>query len=402
MPSLSTLRARASAWLSLGDRRVYVTQVGVVLIVITLLNLGFIHQRALREIAAQHKLPRVVRGWDGFAWYAWVLAAPVMLVLIRRFPLTPETVRRNLWRLLAGNAAVYVAVTNVRYLFRILPNVWLPDAADLPITWDSYWHTTSTLLPLDFLTYAGFFAASVAIDNHLNDRRRANEMQRLQLKAARLQSELARAKLATLRGQLHPHFLFNSFNAIAMLVRQRKLEPAVETITQLSGLLRLAIDHIDQPELLLAQEIDFIGHYLDIERIRFGGKLQTRLRIDGEALTCVVPGLLLQPLVENAIKHGISQRVAPGMVEIEARREGDRLCVTVLNDGPEIEVLTKRRTNGIGLENTRRRLRHMYQRDFSLEMEHRADGRTALRVSFPWRRAFTPAPEVSLPEEAYT
>jgi len=165
-------------------------------------------------------------------------------------------------------------VAHVRYFLRGLPDLiwdehhtWLPDI-------DSYTYNTFAMLPLDFLTYSGFFAVSFSVDYYFKHRQRTEEALQLQLRTAQLQSDLARAELAALRGQLHPHFLFNSFNALATLVRQQKNEAAVEIIAQLSALLRLAIDRSGLQEIPLHQEIDFIQRYLDIEHVRFGDKLR--------------------------------------------------------------------------------------------------------------------------------
>jgi signal transduction histidine kinase len=401
-PNRPKILARLSAWFTAEERYIFKVQLALIFAIITLLNVGFYRQRELWKIGVRQNLQSIVLGWDGLAWYVWAGAAPVMLILIRRYPLTRETLRRNLWRLTAGNLAIYLVVTNARYLFRILPNIWLPDSADLPIDWATYLHTILILLPIDFLAYSGFFATSFAIDYYFKHRQRVEEVQALQLESARLHSELVQAQLATLRGQLQPHFLFNSFNAIAMLVRQRQNDFAVETIAQLSGLLRMAIDNIDQPELSLEQELQFVACYLDVERVRFGDKLRTELETEPEALGCIVPGLVLQPLVENAIKHGISQRVAPGTVRVEVTRRGPRLDITVINDGPDSATVAKPgRSPGIGLSNTRSRLGHLYGDDFRLEMERISGGRMAVRLELPWRVSSVQVPAVQ-PEAVLT
>jgi len=401
LPTRPSLYSRFAAWFADEESGVYRVQIVMVLVIITLLNIGFIRQREVREIAARHNLHSVVRGWDGLAWYAWAGVAPVMLMLIRRFPLAREMLWRNLGRLLAGSVLIFLAVTNARYLLRILPNVWLPDEADLPIDWATYKHTMSVLLPLDFLTYSGFFAASFAVDYYFKYRQRAEEVQRLQLESAQLQYELAQSQLAALRGQLHPHFLFNTFNAIAVLVRQRKNDSAVETIAQLSTLLRMAVDNVNQPVMRLERELEFIRCYLEVERIRFGDKLQKELVVEPEALGCVVPGLLLQPLVENAIKHGISQRVSPGLVRVEIGRRNDRLAIAVINDGPEMpRAANPGVAGGVGLGNTRRRLGHVYGTDFRLDLERISARRFAVYLDLPWGVSAPRTPAARQPMEA--
>ena len=217
-----------------------------------------------------------------------------------------------------GSLLLYLVVAHVRYLCRILPDLVLMPAGHILPDAGSYAYNTFAMLPLDFLTCFGFLGVSFSIDYYFKLRQRTEEAILLQLKAAQLQSDLARAELAALRGQLHPHFLFNSFNALATLVRQRKNDAAVEIIAQLSALLRLAIDQTGLQETPLEQELDFIRRYLEIEHVRFGDKLRVDFAIDPAALEVMVPNIILQPLVENAIKHGISLRITPGLIRVVA------------------------------------------------------------------------------------
>ena len=243
------------------------------------------------------------------------------------------------------------------------------------------------MTPLDFVTCSSIFALTLAIDYYFRNLRRNEETLRLELRSAQLESDLAQAELRALRGQLHPHFLFNSFNAVTTLLRQRRNESAVEVIAQLSMLLRLAIDRTGTREFPLETEIDFVRRYLEVERIRFGEKLQLQFAVEEEALRGIVPNLLLQPLVENAIKHGISLRTRPGVIRLAARRTGDRLIMEIENDGPDAAMGQEPRTasSGIGLANTRTRLEKIYPNDYRLDMAPRADGGMRIEVSLPWR-----------------
>lgn len=370
-------------------------QVPLFLAVSTLLSVGYYAQRALRAAAERDHVQIILRGWDGFAWFAWLLAAPVILMLIRRFPLTRGRLTRSITGLVAGSMVLYFCVTNLRFLLRVLPNMWLPPSDDVPVDWSNYTVTLLVLMPLDFLTYGAFFAASLAINYYIKFRQRAEEALQLELHTAQLQSDLARAELTALRGQLHPHFLFNSFNAVVSLVRQRRNDAAVEVIAQLSALLRLAIDRTGQQELSLDDEMDFIRRYLEIEQVRFGEKLQTRFDCDPEALSAAVPNLLLQPLVENAIKHGISRRTRPGAVGVSALRAGERLVLEITDDGPDAEgemMTAPAKKSGIGLTNTRARLDKLYGSDYRLDIRSRAGGGTQVRLDLPWRPMPLPKP----------
>ncbi len=354
-----------------------------------LLSVGYYGQRELRAMVEREHVQLLLQGWDGFAWFVWLLAAPAMLILIRRFPLQRGRIRQSLTGLVLGSGAIYLVVSNLRFLLRILPNLWLPAAADLPVDWSHYAVSMLFLMPMDFLTYCGFFAASFGIVYHFKYRQRGEEALQLQLRTAQLESDLARAELSVLRGQLHPHFLFNSFNAVASLVRQKRNDSAVEIIAQLSALLRLAIERTGRQELPLEEEIDFIRRYLEIEQVRFGEKLRLDFSLDPAALDAAVPNLVLQPLVENAIKHGISRRTRPGTVRLAVRRVEGRLQLEVVDDGPDGSPVEREagehRPGGIGLSNTRARLEKIYGTDYHMEMTPRPEGGMRVFLDLPWR-----------------
>ncbi|MES1194954.1 MAG: histidine kinase, partial [Opitutus sp.] len=204
------------------DRKVYEIQLLLLFALSTLLYLGFPGTREWRRIAEEEQMQTIIRGWDSLAWYTWLAAAPVMLLLIRRYPLSHGQIRQNLGRILIGSVLIYLVVTHVRYALRVAPELLGHQSKTWVWDVDTYAYNTFAMLPLDFLTYCGFFAVSFSVDYYFKHRQRSEEAVQLQLRTAQLQSALARAELAALRGQLHPHFLFNSFNALATLVRQQK------------------------------------------------------------------------------------------------------------------------------------------------------------------------------------
>ena len=373
------------------DRRVYKVQLMLLFILSTLLYLGFPGTREWRRVAEDNQMQTIIRGWDGLSWYTWLAAAPFMLRLVQRFPLMRGWRAVDLVPLAAGCFAIYLVVTHLRYALRIFADSLGVDLWAKLTDFDTYAYNTFAMLPLDFLTFSGFIAVSFAVDAYYKRRHDAQQATQLQLRAAELQSDLARAELAALRGQLHPHFLFNSFNALATLVRQGRNIEAVEIIAQLSALLRLAIDRSGLQEIPLEQEMDFIRRYLDIEQMRFGEKLRVAFVLEPAALGAAVANIVLQPLVENAIKHGISLRTTPGTVRVSAGRTGDRLQVEITNDGPEDPASVRRapagRKPGIGLANIRAQLDNLYGTDYRLELTTQPSGETIVTLNLPWRQA---------------
>jgi LytS/YehU family sensor histidine kinase len=203
------------------------------------------------------------------------------------------------------------------------------------------------------LTYWALFAIRQALHFHAEKTRR-------DIEANRLAAELAQSRLLALKSQLQPHFLFNTLHAIVTLLDEDKAS-AEDMLLRLSDLLRAFLADYDGQEISLRQELTLIELYLGIQRTRFKDRLTTRIYIAPETLDCAVPRLLLQPLVENAIRHGIGQRVGTDCIEIESRREGDTLCLDVRNHNSTLTAVPPESAgHGIGLSNTRLRLKELY------------------------------------------
>ena len=218
----------------------------------------------------------------------------------------------------------------------------------------------------------------VSIVHALTYYRRSQERER---KALELESRLTDAKLQALRMQLQPHFLFNTLNAISTLVH-RDPRAADEMIANLSELLRATLDTSD-PEIPLRQELDFLDRYLEIQQVRFGERLRIEKEIDATALDAQVPTLILQPLVENAVRHGIEPQTTGGLVRIVARHEGDSLCLRVHDNGMPSKPGPKSR-EGIGLPNTRARLQEMYGNLGRLTLTSASEGGFTVDLEIPY------------------
>jgi two-component system, LytTR family, sensor kinase len=228
------------------------------------------------------------------------------------------------------------------------------------------------------LSFLVLYAFILTIDYVLESRQR---IARQTMEAARLNEQLHRARLEALRRQIEPHFLYNSLNAISGLVRDNRADDAVEMIVALSEFLRGAAVESNQAQVSLQQELEYLGQYLQIQKARFPERLQVSLDIPAELLHVQVPILILQPLVENAIKHGISKRVQGGAIQVSARYDDGHLKLSVANDGPPLSSAWETGSAGIGISNLRTRLEIMYGGAFELKLLDRAAGGVQASVS---------------------
>jgi LytS/YehU family sensor histidine kinase len=205
--------------------------------------------------------------------------------------------------------------------------------------------------------------------------------------SARLEAQLADARLGALRMQMQPHFLFNSLNAITVIVRDQDTATATRLLEQLGEMLRRVM-RADRPqEVPLADELDFVRQYLAIETVRFSDRLRPVFDVPPELRNALVPEFLLQPLVENAVRHGLAQRLGATLLRIEARRDGDELVLTVVDDGPGAGAAV---TEGVGLGNTRERLATLYGSRARLNLARTAEGGTRVTVRLPYRELERP------------
>jgi two-component system sensor histidine kinase AlgZ len=211
--------------------------------------------------------------------------------------------------------------------------------------------------------------------------RHQRELQEERERALRAEALAERAQLQALRYQLNPHFLFNTLNAISSLVAQRRDADADRMIARLSEFLRMTLDGSAAERVPLADELEFAERYLEIEQVRFAGRLSATLDAAPETLSALVPALVLQPLVENAIRHGVAPREEGGRVSVTARRAGERLRLEVRNDAPAGAVP---RAEGVGLTNTRARLAHLYGDGHRVEVRGAEDGAFAVALELPF------------------
>ena len=206
-----------------------------------------------------------------------------------------------------------------------------------------------------------------------------------ELRSAQLEARLIETELKALREQLRPHFLFNTMNTIAVLVREGKNDAAVTLIARLSSLLRMSLDNTRVHEVTLRQEMDFLELYIDIQRVRFSDRLQVEIAIEPAAMEARIPNLILQPLVENAILHGIAPKSGPGRVTVSGRVADGQLHLEVSDDGPGLGDSSTRAKEGIGLSNTRERLAKIYGAHGHLSLRSETGRGVTVQIILPCR-----------------
>ena len=275
--------------------------------------------------------------------------------------------------------AALFSVTHLGCMLLVRAALWGPSAGKPPTVPWTLFAQRQYLMQLDWLlmTYSAIIGLSYALDYRRESQARA-------LRAAQLETRLVEARLKTLQAELHPHFLFNTLHAISTLVHTNP-ESADRMISRLSDLLRLTFDGTGAPAVSLQEEIEFLQKYLEIEQIRFEDRLSVVYDVEPETLDAEVPRLILQPLVENAIKHGVSPRSGSGLIQISARVRDGALWVEVRDNGVGLSGTARSRLHsGIGLSNTRARLECLYGDAHRLEFSE-ADEGLAVRLQIPFK-----------------
>ncbi len=331
-----------------------------------------------------------------FAEYVlWAVLTPVVFSLVRRYPLEREVWARRLVLHLALAFAVAAAVELFRILVTqaLLPDLGRPGMARRFARRLSPGRAITHLQFLDELViYVAVLAAGFARDYFLRFRERQAEASRLLAETGRLEAQLADARLSALRMQLNPHFLFNTLHAVSALV-ERDPAGVRRIVARLSTLLRRTLDETTPREVPLRDELDFLRDYLDIQRVRFQGSLEVVEDVAPDTLDALVPNLILQPLVENAVEHGVSRvEAGTGRLVLRARRAptpantgGDRLVLEVEDNGPGLTAAGDR--DGVGLGNTRARLEALYGEAQALTLRPAPAGGTVATITLPFHTA---------------
>ena len=295
-------------------------------------------------------------------WYAWAALTPIVAWLATRFPLRSGSAARSL----AVHVPVGLGMAMLKVVLTRIMRAYLVG-------------TTGYFLIDNIATHYAIYWALVAAVHALAYQRAGREEA---LRASRLEASLADARLQLLKMQLHPHFLFNTLNTISELVHEDP-DTADRMITALGQLLREALNAGTVDVVELARELDLLDKYIQIQRARFGERLDVRMHIEDGARGVLVPNLILQPLVENAIRHGLAKRVHAGRIHVRAMRSGDRLVLEVEDDGVGLDAAAYGR-EGVGLGNTRARLQELYGAHHAIETQNVDGGGARIRLTIPW------------------
>jgi signal transduction histidine kinase len=323
------------------------------------------------------RLNRSAEGWNSVLGelvfsYLWLGLTPLAIWLSKSF------------RIEGGKRFQSLSVHFLASVVFLLSQVLLFSVISIPFGWYSqltpFWNRYFLLLlnftPSNVMFYWGVIVVEHALDYY-------QKMQERELRASQLEAQLAQSQLQVLKMQLHPHFLFNTLNAISALIRESPDE-ADEMVSRLGDLLRMTLETAGVQEVPFKKELEFLRHYLEIEQTRFQDRLKVELEIEPETLDGLVPSMILQPLVENSVRHGVAPRPEGGCIKIKAWRDDSLLRLEVEDDGPGLNGNSPPKER-VGLTNTRARVTNLYGDEHGLTLRNAADGGLVVSLSIPFR-----------------
>ena len=334
--------------------------------------------------------PSIVRALVGNMpwWLMWAALTVPIVALARRVRIGGRAVLGPvLVHLVASLVAAFVHLAVVGTLFYYTHGHHLVASPAAQVL-----NLIRGYLPLDVLTYWVVLGGYSALEYHRRYRAKELVAARHAVRAAQLESQMSEARLAMLRMELNPHFLFNALNAIAGLVRRHENADAVRMLALLGDLLRQTLAGRDAAEVPLDEELALLGRYLELEQLRFRDRLVVEVDVADAVRHAAVPPLLLQPLVENAVRHGIARRPGAGLVRVQARRTDDWLELRVRDSGTGFPAGAAPR-EGVGLSNTRARLDQLYGARGELHLANAAGGGAEVLVRLPFHELAPPVPE---------
>jgi two-component system LytT family sensor kinase len=316
--------------------------------------------------------------------YIWALLTPAMLWLGRQFPVE----RRNWF----PRIALHLLLSAAFSAFELsLEGALYSHLHLFPLLMRDFRGTLAQLLVRGFhggvLNYWIVLGVQWGVLYYRRYQERSREVLKFELRASELQSQLMSARLNALKMQLQPHFLFNTLNAITVLMRQQKSKDAEQMLGHLSDLLRGVLEDVDAQEVSLRRELEYLQLYLAIEQTRFPDRLRVEVSVDPATQEASVPQLILQPIVENAIRHGIGRSSSAGRILISASKIDGTVELRVQDDGPGLTPSDSSEDDGIGLANTRARLQQLYDQDARLEIENCDRGGVVVTMNIPFHQS---------------
>lgn len=369
MPHFAEIKAGAG----LRGRRLW-ARLGLIWGVWTIVGLFFTSQIYLTYIYSEHPVPLSKALFSQLTTaYLGALITPLVLWLAGRFRIERQRWLRSLLIHVLASAAIAIILSSVHYSVMVLyykgPGAF--SLSDL---------LRNALYSLDTEMLLYWF---IVLMNHSFNY--YNRYQNGELKASQLETQLVQAQLQALKMQLHPHFFFNTLHSISALLN-KDTEAARTMIARLGDFLRITLENSGTQEVTLEQELEFLRCYLEIEQVRFHDRLTTRMNIEPQTLELKVPNLILQPIVENAIRHGIASQSAPGRIEIRSERLNGMLRLQVRDNGPGLPLDGHSGNpfhDGLGLTNTRARLRKIYGAAHHFELANEPEGGVVVTIEIP-------------------
>ena len=353
----------------------------------TLFGFVFASQYALQNQYSRNPFPLwKILSWQMFSGYIWFALSPLIYLLGKKFPF-----EKGMWR---TSLIVHLASSFVFVAVQLLVDAYFLPALGYPIQFATFIETYKFFIFSNIYLGISIYWMVLGLQQGVRYYRKNREME---LRTSQLEARLALSRLQVLKMQLHPHFLFNTLNAISELMYKNP-DAAERMISHLSDLLRLSFENLEVQEISLKQELEFLRKYLEIEQMRFEDRLKVEMKIPADTLDAGVPNMILQPLVENAIKHGLAPRSEGGKIEIEAVRNNGHLSLRVSDNGigvpfGDLENLDE----GVGLSNTRRRLRHLYGDTHKFKLKNAARGGLDVDLTIPFKEMENTSP----PDRSY-
>jgi sensor histidine kinase YesM len=323
--------------------------------------------------------------WELPYWFLWAALSPLVFWLTKRFPLERGRLLTNslihVFGCLALSIIHRVAYLIVGWILHVAVYRRLASISSVLSVFVLF------NLPTGFMSYGTVLLIGYVIDYYRRHQDEELKISRLKTELAQAQLQVTQAQLQSLKMQLQPHFLFNTLNSISTLLDE-DVDAADEMIARLGDFLRLTLDNSGAQEVTLQEELEFLRCYLAIEQVRFRERLTVEMKIDPETLEALVPNLILQPIVENAIRHGVIACIGKGRVEIESSRHNGSLCLIVTDNGPGLQGNSGKR--GLGFSLTKERLERLYDVKQQLELQDIPEGGLKVTVEIPFNRNGSP------------